>query len=123
MAMDSQPLMLGKFPAGNVMCSLGILMSGVSISKAMLMFKHIGLSMITLRTYFRHQNRFMFPAILYHWNRYRAQLLEKVRAIKDPVYSGDARFDSMGHSAKYGVYMVVSIQYSATTCPNWFTLT
>ena len=39
----SQPLVLGKYPAGNIMTSFGILMSGINISQAMLMFRHMNL--------------------------------------------------------------------------------
>lgn len=104
----SQPMIMGKIPAGNLLTSFGILMSGISISKTMLMFKHIGLCMITPRTYFRHQSKFLFPAVLQHWKGYRQNLIEKVKGISDPVWSGDGRFDSMGHNAKYGVYTMFS---------------
>ena len=100
----SQPFVLGKYPAGNVLLSFGILMAGASVSKVMLVFKHMGLCSTTCRTFFLHQKRFLFPAILYHWEVYREGLISKVKGMKDIVWSGDGRFDSMGHSAKYGTY-------------------
>lgn len=100
----SQPLVLGTVPAGNLLTSFGILLSGVCISKAMLMFKHIGMSMIASRTFFKHQTRFLFPAVLHHWDQYRANLIQQLKGLKELTWSGDGRFDSMGHSAKYGVY-------------------
>ena len=39
---------------------------------------------------------------------YRAGLVSKLKSMKDVVWSGDGRFDSMGHSAKYGVYTMFS---------------
>lgn len=100
----SQPFMFGKYPAGNVMLSFGILMSGISISKTLLLFKHMGLCSVSARTYFLHQRKFLFPSILHHWEQYRAALLERLKTVKNITWSGDGRFDSMGHSAKYGVY-------------------
>lgn len=99
---NSQPTVLGRYPAGNVMTSFAILMSGVSISQALLMFKHMGLAAISIRTYFYHQKTFLFPSVLLHWERYRSSLLSKISSLKDVEWSGDARFDSMGHNAKYG---------------------
>ena len=60
----SQPSLLGKYPAGNVMLSFGILTSGLRISQALLMFRHMGLSAISARTFFDHQKKFLFPSVL-----------------------------------------------------------
>ena len=40
----SQPSMFTKHPAGNVMMSFGIMVSGAKISQTLLMFRHMGLS-------------------------------------------------------------------------------
>ena len=34
----------------------------------------------------------------------KLKLAQSLKSVKDSVWSGDGRFDSMGHSAKYGVY-------------------
>ena len=105
----SQPLVLGKYPAGNIMTSFGILMSGINISQAMLMFRHMNLATITIRSYHLHQSTFLIPAILRHWEVYQSALIEDVKNSKESqTWSGDGRFDSMGHSAKYGVYTMWS---------------
>lgn len=100
----SQPYVFGRYPAGNLLLSFGILMAGASVSKIILVFKHMGLAVYTSRTFFYHQNKFIFPTILNHWESYQAKLIESLRTITDTVWCGDGRFDSMGHSAKYGVY-------------------
>ena len=101
----SQPMMFnGRYPAGNILLSFSILMAGASISKVLLVFKHFGLSVFTARTFFFHQKNFLFPAVLNYWECYRAALVTKIKDLKEVVWSGDGRFDSMGHSAKYGVY-------------------
>ena len=100
----SQPFVFGKFPAGNLMMSFGILTSGVNISQAFLAFRHMGLCAISPRTYFDYQKRFLFPSLLVHWEKYQARMYEAAKSIKNLQWSGDGRFDSMGHNAKYGVY-------------------
>ena len=100
----SQPLILGRYPAGNILMSFGIIMSGISINQVMLMFKHIGLCITSVRTYFLHQRKFLFPAVLKHWEQYRSALIDKLKGIKETHWCGDGRFDSMGHNAKYGCY-------------------
>ena len=101
----SQPMMFnGGYPAGNVLLSFSILTAGASISKILLVFKHMGLSAYNARTFFFHQKNFLFPAVLSYWERYQAALIKKIKNTKDAVWSGDGRFDSMGHSAKFGVY-------------------
>ena len=94
----------GRYPAGNVLLSFSVLMAGASISKILLVFRHMGLSVFTARTFFFHQKNFLFPAVLKYWEHYQATLIAEVKNLKNVVWSGDGRFDSMGHSAKYGVY-------------------
>ena len=94
--------MFGRHP-GNVMLSFGMLISGAKISQVLLMFKNMGLSVIFLWTYFYHQKKFQFPLVLNYWKTQQSTLLEKVKEIEEPQWSGDGRFYSMGHSAKYGV--------------------
>ncbi len=100
----SQPLILGKYPAGNILLSFGVLMAGASINKILLVFRHMGLCVYSARTFFRHQKSFLFPIVLHYWETYRAALIQKLKGLKEVAWSGDGRFDSMGHSAKYGVY-------------------
>jgi len=103
----SQPFILGRYPAGNVLLSFAVLMAGASIRKLLLVFKHMGLSVYESRTFFYHQSRFLFPIILKYWETYQASLVTKIKGMKDAVWSGDGRFDSMGHSAKFGVYTLL----------------
>ena len=79
-------------------------MAGASISKILLVFRHMGLAVYSPRTFFVHQKSFLFPIILSYWERYRASLIAQLKNVANVVWSGDGRFDSMGHSAKYGAY-------------------
>ena len=97
----------GKYPAGNMLLSFAVLMAGASISKVLLVFRHLGLCAYSSRTFFAHQRTFIFPTVIYHWEEYRAGLISTLKNMKDVVWSGDGRFDSMGHSAKFGVYTML----------------
>ena len=83
-------------------------MAGASISKVLLLFRHLGLCCYSPRTFFSHQRLFIFPTVIRHWELYRAGLVSKLKDMKDAVWSEDGRFDSVRHSAKYGVYTMFS---------------
>ena len=99
----SQPLLLGKFPAGNFLLSFGILSAGASLKKIMLVFHHINILVYRESTYYYHQKHLLIPAIVTFWRRYQQRILERLRGV-EVTLAGDGRHDSMGHSAKYGTY-------------------
>ena len=101
----SQPLMLGKFPAGNLLLSFAILCSGASINKILVVFKHMGVLVYHFPTYFHHQRHLLIPAVVKYWWGYQAALLQRLQG-QEVVLAGDGRHDSMGHSAKYGTYSI-----------------
>ncbi len=101
---QSQPLIFNRQPAGNLLLSFAVLMAGSTISRTLLIFHHMGLSAISARTFFRHQRKWLFPAVLTYWRNYQEKFLNQLKGVDDAVWSRDGRFDSMGHSAKYGVY-------------------
>ena len=105
----SQPMTLGgRHPLGNVLLRIAILMAGASISKVLLVFKHMGLSVFSARTFFYHQKSFLFPAVVSFWKQYQAEPISKHKKLKNVVQSGDGRFNSMSHSAKSGAYSMFS---------------
>jgi len=98
----SQPMVLGRYPAGNILLSFRILMAGATVSKVLLVLKHMGISVYNARTYFVHQSKFLFPAILTYWERYRSKLVNQIKEKGEAIWCGDGRFDS----AKYGAYTI-----------------
>ena len=96
--------MLGNYPAGNILLSFGILMAAAFVSRVLLTLKHMDLAVFSLRTYFLHQRKFLFPVVLHYWEEYRG----KFKGVPGAVWSGDGRFDSMGLCAKYGTYTMFS---------------
>lgn len=91
-----------------MLLSFAILMSGASISKTLLLFRHIGMCVYTARAYYKQQKNFIFPLIVHYWETYRNKLIQKLKGMKEVNWAGDARFDSMGHSAKYGAYTMLN---------------
>lgn len=103
---QSQPFLLGKFPAGNLLLSFATLCAGASITKILLVLKHMGVLVYHKPAFFYHQRHILFPSIFKFWKSYQSKLLNSLNG-KEVVISGDARHDSVGHSAKYGTYTIL----------------
>ena len=97
-------MVLRRYAAGNILLSFKILMAGANVSKVLLVLKHMGISVYNARTYFVHQSKFLLPAILTYWERYRSKLVNQIKEKGEAIWCEDGRFDSMGYSAKYGAY-------------------
>lgn len=74
-----QPLVLRRYPAGNILLRFAILMAGASVNKVLLVLKHLGFSIYCARTYFALRSKFLFPAILTHCERYRTNLVNELK--------------------------------------------
>ena len=108
---DSQPH-IGSTPAGNILISAAILYSGVIPAKALRVFFTLNCSNITRKTFFRHQSRYLQPAINYVWSQQQNALLEEMKAQKKQLAIGDGgddRADSPDHSAKYDTYSLLEL--------------
>lgn len=79
---SSQPLMFGKFPAGNILLSLGVLVAGASIGKVLLVFKHFGMAAHDVRTFFRHQSEFVLQSIPKYWEESRSSAINQIKVLK-----------------------------------------
>ena len=56
----SQPTVLGKYAAGNILLSFAIIMAGASISKMLLVFRHMGLCVYGARHSFAIKEILLF---------------------------------------------------------------
>lgn len=101
----SQPFLLGKIPAGNLLLSLAVLCAGASIKKVILVFKHMGILVYHEPTFYYHQRHLLIPTIVMFWRKYQKKVLDALKG-KDVVLAGDGRHDSMGHSAKFAPYSI-----------------
>ena len=106
---ESQPF-IGEIPAGNIMTSAAILYAGALPSKALRVFKILNCYTITKKTFFRHQSKFLQPAIHSVWTCKQNSLITKFKDERRClVLAGDGRADSPGHSAKYGSYSLLEL--------------
>ena len=99
----SQPFLLGKFPAGNILLSFAVLCAGASIRKVLTVFQHMGVLVYNEPTYYYHQRHLLIPTVVSFWRKYQKNILDTLKG-KEVVLAGDGRHDSMGHSAKFGTY-------------------
>ncbi|XP_078384210.1 uncharacterized protein LOC144666703 [Oculina patagonica] len=102
---NSQPFLLGKFPAGNILLSFAIICAGATVGKVLLVFRHMGLLCYNEATYYYHQRHLLLPSIVKFWRSYQDKIINSLNG-KEVVLAGDGRHDSMGHSAKYGTYTI-----------------
>ena len=109
---ESQPY-VGSVPEGNLAISCAILYSGSLPSQAFRIFEILNCATTTLKTFFRHQRQFLFPAINSLWEERQQSLLLEIKSGSEPLdLAGDGRADSPGHSAKYGSYNVIDLARS-----------
>ena len=105
----SQPS-IRDVPAGNILLSAGILFAGATPGKILRLLNHIQVACISERTFYRHQSRFLEPAVLAVWEVKQSRLLAECKACATPLsVGGDGRADSPGHSAKYGSYGLINL--------------
>ena len=46
-----------------------------------------------------------YYTVVQYWEKYRGGLIQTLKGLKEAlIWCGDGRFDSVGHSAKYGAY-------------------
>ena len=106
---ESQPF-IGATPAGNLLMSSAILYTGSLPSKALKIFEVLKCASITRSTFFRHQTKYLQPAVLTIWRNHQEELLKDFqRDNKALLVAGDGRADSPGHSAKYGCYTLLEL--------------
>ncbi len=105
---DSQPY-IGRMPAGNLLLSAAILLSGSLVAQILRMCHILKLQSISPRTFFRHQASYLEPTVIAFWKEHQTQLMDFLRLEEDGhlVLAGDARSDSPGHCAKFGSFTII----------------
>ena len=98
----------GTLPWGNMLCAAGTLFTGSNPARVFSFFKHIGMSYISLRTYYYLQKLYLIPAVNCVWTSEQQSLSASFQG-KHIDVGGDARCDSPGHCAKYGTYHMVEL--------------
>lgn len=112
----SQPNLTPNLPAGNLILSAGILMTGNTYSKIRAFADATNIAMISNTTFQSHQNETLIPVIQEQWQKNREQVVEEMREQAEPlILAGDARCDTPGHNAKYGSYTLMSTTGNGVT--------
>lgn len=91
-----------------MLCVAGTLFTGSNPARVFSFFKHIGMSYISLRTYYYLQKLYLIPAVNCVWTSEQQSLLTSFQG-KHIDVGGDARCDSPGHCAKYGTYHMLEL--------------
>ena len=103
----SQPYIC-NMPAGNLLLSCAILLSGSLPNKSLRLFHFLNLQCISLSTFYRHQKMCLFPVVEIFWNEHQNDLMTQLKhADNKLLLIGDGRSDSPGHCAKYGTYTLI----------------
>ncbi|XP_064636950.1 uncharacterized protein LOC135493502 [Lineus longissimus] len=105
---ESQPKRRNTY-WGNILISAAILFSGSLASKALRVFSFANIKVHCRRTFYYHQKHYLRQAVRTVWKRLQSGLLDGLRG-RQLMLGGDARCDSMGHSAKYGTYSLLDIE-------------
>ena len=103
--LQSQPV-LGRMPAGNLLVSSAILLSGSTYTKIANFSEILNLQYLGEKTFYSIQNEYLFPEINYAWLSEQNSVFEEIGQT-DLWLCGDGRCDSPGHSAKYGTYSML----------------
>ena len=102
---QSQP-MLGRMPAGNLLVSSAILLSGSTYTKMANFSEILNLQFLGEKTFYSMQDEYLFPEINDAWLSEQNSVFEEIGQT-DLWLCGDGRCDSPGHSAKYGTYSML----------------
>jgi hypothetical protein len=67
----------GRHSAGNMLLSMAIREAGASVTKVLMVFLHMRLSVYTAHTFFTHQRKYIFPTIMTVWESIHTQQKRK----------------------------------------------
>ncbi|XP_065336483.1 uncharacterized protein LOC135940755 [Cloeon dipterum] len=95
-------------PIFNILLAAAIFCAGIGYTTIRKMTDAIGLAFFSHQTFYSHINNFTAPILRHSWIRMREEIFKDLQSKDDLVVSGDARFDSPGHSAKYALYSIMS---------------
>ena len=99
-----------NIPVGNILLSAAILCAGATASKVLRVFRHIGVSCITTRTFFRHQNNVLIPAVHTLWDQQ-----QKFANVPLPCTWGEAEVSDV----RYNNTVVSPTWYPTYPCSYW----
>ncbi|XP_066275662.1 uncharacterized protein [Branchiostoma lanceolatum] len=97
-----------------MLLSAAILFSGATATKVLRVLSHMGVAVISVRSFFRHQKQVLFTAVERLWGERQLSMLNVLQAEGQPIVcGGDGRADTPGHCAKYGTYTTMELRKTA----------
>src|SRR5664279_839269 len=106
----SQPS-LRRMPAGNLLLSAAILLSGSTYAKTEQIANILRMPILSKSEFYRIQNTYLIPTINDYWLMHQTAILS-VLSTENLHVCGDARSDSPGFSAKYTSYTIMDMTTS-----------
>ena len=92
---------------GNLALSAGIILSGSTFEPIRKIMQTAGVQFLGKSSFYKIQEKFIFPAINHVYNERRVKILEKAKSGSVKLI-GDGRFDSPGNSATFGTYTLMN---------------
>ena len=83
----NQPL-VNNMPLANLLVSSSILFSGSLPSKALQVFSHLNIKIISLETFFQHQRKFLQPAVATLWRQKQSCYIAETERMGVPIVMG-----------------------------------
>ncbi|XP_071818894.1 uncharacterized protein [Apostichopus japonicus] len=109
---SSQTFVSG-IPLGNLILSASILFTGARPHQALKIFDSMKCQVHNVKTYMRHQRQWLYPVIQHVWQKKQDEIFDDLKEIGIPLnLDGDGRRDSPGHSAKYGSYTFLDLDWN-----------
>jgi len=104
----SQPL-LRRMPAGNLLISSAILLSGSTFSRTEHFFNILCMPILHKSEFYRIQATYLEPTVNECWLMHQTAVLS-VLSPRELCVCGDARSDSPGYNAKYTSYTIMDME-------------
>lgn len=101
-----------RTPLVNTLMAAAIFCSGIAFTAFDRLSSAIGLAFFSEKTFYDHITNYLSPVIQSTWyNMWKSQVAD-IRKDNHPVLQvcGDGKFDSPGHSAKFCIYSLMSIE-------------
>lgn len=95
----------------NLILSVDILFSGLTPMKGLRLLQFTNVASISISKFMNHQKFYLYIAIGHVWHTWQSFYVKEIVDQKTSLtLSGDGRYDTPGHSAKYGCYSMLDLK-------------
>lgn len=103
---NSQPVIKGV-PVGNLLIPAAVLHSGNTYTHLNSFATILNLKFVSEKHFYRTQGKYLFQVVNTCWKEQQKEILSNLKLEKAINVCGDGRYDSPGHSTKYGTYTLL----------------